>query len=57
MILYNIDMAIVTPISVKLEDTLWMEFKSTINRDKTLNQAVVELIQDHVDKVKNEVGH
>ena len=46
-------MALITPISVKLEESLWKEFKSTINRDKTLNQAVVELIQEHINKVKN----
>jgi len=44
------------PIKLLLDvsDELWAEFKAIATKDKTLNDAVVELIQREVDKRKRE---
>ena len=40
----------VKPITLIIDDELWHQFKSTINRDRTLNQAIVDLIKEHIVK-------
>ena len=41
----------VKPITLEIDSKLWIDFKNTIPRTKTLNQAIVELIEDHLNKV------
>jgi hypothetical protein len=36
--------------TIKVEDELWEKFKRTITKDKTINEAVVELIRKKVEK-------
>lgn len=37
-------------IILDIEDELWERFKKTVTKDKTLNQAIVELIKKEVEK-------
>jgi hypothetical protein len=39
----------IKPLTLEIERKLWEKFKSRVNRDKTLNDAVVGLIEKEVD--------
>jgi len=41
-----------TKYTIEVEDKVWGEFKKTITKDKTLNQAIVELIEEKVKSGK-----
>lgn len=45
-------MAKIKPLMLEIEKELWNEFKSYVRKDKTLNDAVVELIRREVGKEK-----
>ena len=38
----------IRPLTLQIEKSLWHNFKSKVKRDKTLNQAVVDLIKKEV---------
>jgi len=44
------------PIKLLLDvsDELWAEFKAIATKDKTLHDAVIELIQREIDRKKKE---
>ena len=37
-----------TKYTIEVEDQLWERFKKTVTKDKTLNRAIVELIEQRV---------
>lgn len=37
---------LIKPITLEIDDELWQKFKEKIPRTKTLNEAIVELIQN-----------
>jgi len=39
-----------TKYTVTVDDRLWEKFKHTITRDKTINEAIVELIRQKVER-------
>jgi hypothetical protein len=39
-----------TRYTVNVDDDLWEKFKRTVTKDKTLNQVIVELIRERVEK-------
>ena len=39
-----------TKYTITVEDELWKKFKRTITKDKTINQAIVELIKQRVEE-------
>lgn len=39
----------IRPITLEIDEDLWTEFKETVPRSKTLNQALVELIERAVN--------
>jgi hypothetical protein len=39
-----------TRYTVNVDDDLWEKFKRTVTKDKTLNQVIVELISERVEK-------
>ena len=39
-----------TKYMLTVEDELWKRFKQTITKDKTINQAIVELIKQRVEE-------
>ncbi len=39
-----------TKYTITVEDRLWEEFKRTITKDKTINEAIVELIKKKVER-------
>jgi len=39
-----------TKYTISVEDELWKKFKQVVTRDKTMNQAINELIRDEVKK-------
>ena len=39
-----------TKYTITVEDELWKRFKRTVTKDKTLNQAIVELIKQRVEE-------
>lgn len=41
-------MSKIKPITIEIEDSLWEEFKKTVNKTTTLNDAVVELINNKI---------
>lgn len=45
-------MDIIKPITVEIERELWERFKMTVTRDRTLNEAVVDLIKVKVEETK-----
>lgn len=52
MIVYS-SMAQTKPLTLVIDDELWHEFKSCVTKERTMNQAVVDLIQDYVNQIKN----
>lgn len=48
------DFSLPRKLLLDISDELWAKFKLTVPRDKTLNDAVVELIQREVDRRKKE---
>ena len=40
----------INPITIEVEKELWDKFKSITPRTKTLNQAIIELIEKEVKK-------
>ncbi|MEM2618717.1 MAG: hypothetical protein QW356_04450 [Candidatus Hadarchaeales archaeon] len=38
-----------TKYTITVEDGLWEKFKRTVTKDKTINQAIVELIREKVE--------
>lgn len=36
--------------TIEVDDKIWEEFKKTITKDKTINQAIVEMIVEKVKK-------
>jgi len=43
-------MAEISPITLRIESSIWEKFKEQIPRTKTLNEALVELIKKEVKK-------
>ena len=43
----------VKPITLNIDQELWTNFKATVTRDRTLNEAVVQLIQEHIERSKS----
>ncbi len=43
----------IKPITLEIDNSLWLAFKATVKRDKTLNNAIVELIRKEVKNDKN----
>ncbi|MEM1689447.1 MAG: hypothetical protein QXX33_00475 [Candidatus Hadarchaeales archaeon] len=41
--------------TIEVDDKIWKEFKKIITKDKTINQAIVELIVERVKKHNKEV--
>lgn len=41
---------LIKPITLEIEKDLWDRFKDAIPRTKTLNDAIVELIEKEVNK-------
>lgn len=41
---------LIKPITIEIDKDLWNEFKVKIPRTKTLNEAIVELIKDSLNK-------
>lgn len=39
-------------LTLFVKDELWNDFKKTITKDKTLNEAIVDLIQEEINKRK-----
>jgi len=37
-----------TKYTITVEDELWEKFKQTITKDKTINEAIIELIRKRV---------
>ena len=35
----------IKPFTLTIDEELWAKFKATVNRDRTLNQAVIDLIE------------
>lgn len=42
----------IKPITLEVEEDLWVDFKNTVPRTKTLNQAIVELIENSLEEKK-----
>jgi len=42
-----------TKIGLKVEDQLWLDFRSTFSREIQINDAIVGLIESHVKKWKS----
>jgi metal-responsive CopG/Arc/MetJ family transcriptional regulator len=42
-----------TKYTISVDDELWKKFKRTVTKDKTINQAIVEMIRRRV----NETDH
>jgi len=40
---------LIKPITLEIEEELWKKFKAITTKDKTLNEAVVELIKKEVE--------
>jgi len=40
----------VVKYTITVDDELWRKFKKTITKDKTINDVVVELIRQRVEK-------
>jgi|GEM_PF-3384309 len=40
----------IKPITLKIDRDLWEKFKGIVTRDKTLNEALVDLIEKEVKK-------
>jgi len=36
--------------TITVDDELWKKFKKTITKDKTINEAIVELIKQKVEQ-------
>jgi hypothetical protein len=49
LLYYTMENNLIKPITVEINKELWEKFKSTVNRDKTLNQALIELINKEVN--------
>lgn len=45
-------MDLIKPITVEVEREVWEKFKMTVTRDRTLNDAVVDLIKLKVKEAK-----
>ena len=46
-----------TKYTITVENELWKKFKQTVTKDKTINQAIVELIKQHVgERSQNEIS-
>lgn len=41
---------LIKPITLEIDKNLWEKFKAIVTRDKTLNEAVIELIEREVKK-------
>lgn len=41
-----------TKYTIDVDDELWEEFKRVVTRDKTMNEAINELIKNEVEKSK-----
>lgn len=39
-----------TKYTIAVDDELWKKFKQVVTRDKTMNQAINELIKKEVEK-------
>lgn len=39
----------IKPITLEIEKELWLDFKQTVPRTLTLNQAIINLIKKEVD--------
>lgn len=46
-------MKLIKPITIEIDDEVWMKFKEFIPRTKTLNSVVVDLIEDFVNDNKD----
>ena len=42
-----------TKYTITVEDGVWEEFKKTVTKDKTINDAITELIEQKVAKHGN----
>jgi predicted CopG family antitoxin len=38
-----------TKYTITIDDELWEKFKQTVTKDKTINEAIVELIRQKVE--------
>jgi len=47
-------MKIIQPLTLKIDDELWTEFKNKIPRTKKLNDALVELVKKEMEKRKRQ---
>ena len=43
-----------TKYTITVDDEVWKKFKRTVTKDKTINQAIVELIKRKVEKKEND---
>jgi len=43
-----------TKYTVTVDEEVWRKFKRTITKDRTINQAIVELIKREVAKKEND---
>ena len=39
-----------TKYTIVVDDDLWRKFKQTVTKDKTINEAIVEMIRERVKK-------
>lgn len=39
-----------TKYTIEVNDETWRKFKETVNKNETLNDAIVKLIKEHIQK-------
>jgi len=39
-----------TKYTIVVDDDLWKKFKRTVTKDKTINEAIVEMIRERVEE-------
>ena len=43
-----------TKYTITVDDEVWKKFKRTVTKDRTINQAIVELIKRKVERKEND---
>jgi predicted CopG family antitoxin len=43
-----------TKYTISVEDEVWEKFKRTVTKDKTINEAIVEMIKKRIDEAETE---
>ena len=41
-----------TKYTISVEDELWEKFKQTVTKDRTINEAIIEMIRQRVERVE-----